>query len=73
MFIVKKYSPYFLEEIPRIEGGSGRYLTRNKRTVDRLRTLRQHQIEDIFGRESDKLRQEAERDYGKATFSESDM
>ena len=36
VFVVKKYSPYFLEEIPKIENAQGKYLVRNKRTVDRL-------------------------------------
>ena len=44
VFVVKKYSPYFLEEIPKIENpaNSAKYLIRNRRAVDRIQTLRKH-------------------------------
>lgn len=45
VFVVKKYSPYFLEEIPKMEDSTGRYKVRNKRTVDRIKTIRRNQIE----------------------------
>ena len=36
VFVVRKYSPYFLEEIPKMESTSNRFLIRNKRTVERI-------------------------------------
>ena len=59
VFIVKKFSPYYLElvETPRqnSEGVTSRFVTRSRRAVDRLLTLRRSQIEQFVEKEIDKL------------------
>ena len=36
VFVVKKYTQYFLEEIPKMEDASGKYKVRNKKTMERI-------------------------------------
>ena len=49
VFIIKKFAPYYLElaETPskNSDGATCRFLTRSRRAVDRLLTLRRSQIE----------------------------
>ena len=57
---MKKFTQYFLElaENPKInqDGSTSRYMTRSKKAVDRLMTLRRAQMEQFIERESEKLR-----------------
>ena len=62
VFVVKKYTPYYLEEIQRTENEQrSRFIVRNRRTMDRLQTIRSNQIEAMFEKETDKMRQELEK------------
>ena len=62
VFVVKKYTPYYLEEIQRTEENPGaRFIVRNRRTMDRMQTIRNNQIEQMFEKESDKMRYELEK------------
>lgn len=64
MFIVKKFSPYYLEETGtknvNQDGAQSRFLIRSRRAVDRLCTLRRTQIEQYVDREHERLRQSVE-------------
>ena len=70
VFIVKKYTPYFLEEIVREEGYTGsRFILRNRRTMDRLTTVRNTLMENHAEKEWEKIRAEAEKSGGNYTVS----
>lgn len=52
VIVVKKYPMYFIEDATTLEGR--RKLTRSKRSIERLRTLRMVSLEEQFQRDFEK-------------------
>jgi hypothetical protein len=58
VFVIKKYQPYFLEEVPNEEDPKRppRFIVRSRKAMDRLCTIRKTQLEQHCEKESERLR-----------------